>query len=333
MRVQLPMKRPGYRLIAILLTGAAAACGSDDDGAAPLPATPTAVVLCGGSGDVAEDCPASPTPTKTCPVVATATPPPEPVPAVVAPGMLTFVNNCPVDLTLYTSPTLPTPPPPLAANGGQTSVSISTLNAGGSYFVIPYPNLSADQCPDCDDWTALDPAPPTPAAVQREGWMWLGTNAIFAAYCNPNLSGRGICALQNNCCGPGMVQDGTFGTRFEFSPNAFAGNDFVNLSTNFGTAPCDPPPLCGSAGADPNNCVAVGASIFFNVPVNWTTNSACSYTTRGTRVTGLQCVTVDCPDAYQYPTDDKQCACSSGSERGYVVQYCPARSSMPSPPG
>ena len=74
--------------------------------------------------------------------------------------------------------------------------------------------------------------------------MWDSPNDTYAAYCNPNLSGRGICALQQNCCGPGMVQDGTFGTTWEFTPNGGGGNDYPDLSTNYGTGPTTPPNLC-----------------------------------------------------------------------------------------
>ncbi len=37
--------------------------------------------------------------------------------------------------------------------------------------------------------------------------------SIFCETRNPSLSGRGICALQHNCCGAGMVQDGPVGHR------------------------------------------------------------------------------------------------------------------------
>jgi hypothetical protein len=160
--------------------------------------------------------------------------------------------------------------------------------------------------------------------------MWMGTDATYAAYCNPSLSGRAICALQKNCCGAGMVQDGTFGTHWEFTPNGGGSNDFVNLSTNSGSGPRTPPKLCGP-GVDPNDCVNKAANIFYNVPVAWTTNLDCNFTSQGKKVKGLRCVSVDCPDAYTHPTDDKQAACPVNPTRGYAVQFCPAGSSMPTP--
>jgi hypothetical protein len=244
-------------------------------------------------------------------------------------GQVTFVNNCAVSLTLKSTggPQLGT----LAANGGQTSVAVSSFNQGGANVVMPYPNTSAAQCPAayCDGWTALGGPPGT---TQRQGFMWEGGNVGYAAYCNPNLSGRGICAQQQNCCGPGMVQDGTFGTHWEFTPNGGNGLDYPDLSTNYGSGPTSPPHLCPYP-QDPNDCVSAAANIFFNVPIKWTTNMACSFTSAGTQVMGLECLTVSCPDAYQHPTDDKQCACSSSPNRGYLVEFCPSGSPLPPTPG
>jgi hypothetical protein len=248
--------------------------------------------------------------------------------APIAAGKVTFLNSCTVGLTLRSSgPALGS----LAANGGQVSVDISAFNQGGQNVVMPYPNTTASQCPDayCDGWTALGGAP---GAVQRAGYMWMGTNATYAAYCNPSLSGRGICALQHNCCGPGMVQDGTFGTTWEFTPNGANSLDYPDLSTNYGSGPDSPPHLCPYP-ENPQDCVSAAANIFFNVPIKWTANVTCSFTSAKTQVTSLECLTVDCPDAYQHPTDDKQCACPATAGRGYLVEFCPAGSSMPAPPG
>ena len=237
-------------------------------------------------------------------------------------GQVKFVNSCKYSLTLNsTGPQLGT----LAARG-QKSVAISSFNQGGQNRIIAYPNLTDAQCPNCDGWTDLGGAPGT---IQREGWMWEGNDAKYAAYCNPSLSGRGICALQHNCCGAGMVQDGTFGTHFEFTPKGTPTNDFVNLSTNYGSGPHNPPNLCPKGG--PDDCVDKAAVIFYNVPIAWTTNLDCSFTTKGTQVKGGKCIAASCPDAYQHPTDDKQVACPVNASRGYVVTYCPAGSSMPSP--
>jgi hypothetical protein len=114
------------------------------------------------------------------------------------------------------------------------------------------------------------------------------------------LSGRGICALQKNCSGPGMVQDGTFGTHWEFTPNGGGTNDYVNLSTNAGSGPHSPPNLCPKGG--PDDCVTAAANIFYNVPIAWTTNQSCSFTSKKTQVKGLSCTSVGCSDAYQHPT-------------------------------
>jgi len=59
-----------------------------------------------------------------------------------------------------------------------------------------------------------------------------------------------------------MVQDGTFGTHFEFTPKGTLANDFVNLSTNYGSGPRSPPKLCDGPNVDPNDCMAKAAVIF-----------------------------------------------------------------------
>jgi len=237
-------------------------------------------------------------------------------------GQVKFVNSCKYSLTFNsTGPQLGT----LAA-GGQKSLPISSFNQGGQNRIIVYPNLAADQCPNCDGWTDLGGPPGT---KQREGWMWEGNDAKYAAYCNPSLSGRGICQAQGTCCGPKMTQDGTFGTHFEFTPKGTATNDFLNLSTNYGSGPHSPPNLCPTGG--PDDCVDKAAVIFYNVPIEWTTNENCSFSTKGTQVKGGKCLAANCPDAYQHPTDDKQVACPVSASRGYVVTYCPAGSSMPPP--
>lgn len=237
-------------------------------------------------------------------------------------GQVKFVNSCnyPLDFN-STGPQIGTLQP-----GGSKSIPFASFNQGGQNRIIPYPDLQDNQCPNCDDWTDLGGAP---GAKQREGWMWEGNDAKYAAYCNPSLSGRGICALQHNCCGKGMVQDGTFGTHFEFTPKGTPTNDFVNLSTNYGSGPHSPPNLCPKGG--PDDCVDKAAVIFYNVPIEWTTNENCSFTTKGTQVKSGKCVAANCPDAYQHPTDDKQVACSASSSRWYVVTFCPSGSSMPNP--
>ncbi len=238
-------------------------------------------------------------------------------------GQVKIVNSCKYSLTFNsTGPQIGT-----LAPGAQRSIAIASFNQGGQNRIIAYPNLADNQCPNCDGWTDLGGPPGT---KQREGWMWEGNDAKYAAYCNPSLSGRGICALQHNCCGTGMVQDGTFGTHFEFTPKGTPTNDFVNLSTNYGSGPHSPPKLCGN-GVNPDDCVDKAAVIFYDVPIAWTTNLDCSFTSKGTKVKGGKCTAASCPDAYQHPTDDKQVACSVNASRGYLVTYCPAGSSMPAP--
>ena len=154
--------------------------------------------------------------------------------------------------------------------------------------------------------------------------------AKYAAYCNPSLSGRGICAQQHNCCGKGMVQDGTYGTHFEFTPKGTPTNDFVNLSTNYGSGPHNPPKLCGSPGSNPDDCVTRQQSFF--TTCRWSgPPTRTAFSSKGTQVKGGKCLAASCPDAYQHPTDDKQVACPVNGSRGYLVTYCPSGSNMPNP--
>jgi hypothetical protein len=236
-------------------------------------------------------------------------------------GLVKLVNSCKYSLTFNSTG----PQIGKLAAGDQKSIAISSFNQSAQNRIIAYPNLTDNECPNCDGWTDLSGPPGT---TQRQGWMWEGNDAKYAAYCNPSLSGRDICRQQHNCCGAGMVQDGTFGTHFEFTPNA-GGNDFVNLSTNYGSGPHSPPNLCPKGG--PDDCVDKAAVIFYNVPIEWTTNLNCSFTKKGTQVKGGKCFAASCTDAYQHPTDDKQVACPVNAARGYVVTYCPAGSSMPNP--
>jgi hypothetical protein len=131
-----------------------------------------------------------------------------------------------------------------------------------------------------------------------------------------------------------------FGTKWEFTPFGSGGNDYVNLSTNAGKGPDTPPPLCGTSGPDTgcgvgtnaNDCVTADANIFYNVPIAWSTNRNCSFTSRGKQQKDFQCTDVLCPDAYQSPTDDKQVACTSNTNanhRGYLVTYCPDDHQLP----
>jgi len=155
--------------------------------------------------------------------------------------------------------------------------------------------------------------------------MWRAPNLLYAAYCQPTNAAAVQClsdGATTPCCGPKMNYDRTFGTHVEITPNTPSGNDFINLSTN-----SKPPQLCGP-GIDPNNCVLPSANIFFNVAVQVEMSGGdCSCGTLNQR-SKLQCLAVDCTDAYTYPTDPKQCGCSSGGNRGYTVTYCPDQNSQ-----
>lgn len=165
--------------------------------------------------------------------------------------------------------------------------------------------------------------------VQRAGFMWEAPNLLFAAYCQPTNAAAKQCTSNSGtpCCGSNMNFDKTFGTTWEITPFDATGNDFINLSTNYGTGPHSPPTVC--TGVD---CVTVSANIFFNVPIEIEmSGGACSCNSLGSR-TSIACTSVSCTDAYRHPTDPKQCACSSGGNHGYLVTYCPDGSPLPTVP-
>lgn len=246
-------------------------------------------------------------------------------PALPDAGKVIFFNNCDLSVKLM-SPDLAAVDGNVIAAGEHESLSIDELNANSPNVVMVAPVTSKAQCGriQCKDWTAVQPN-----TVQREPSMWQGDNKLYAAYCQPTNAAAVQCLADpatTPCCGPNMNYDRTFGTHLEITPNTPVGNDFVNLSTN-----SKPPALCD--GTNPDNCVLPSANIFFNVPIRVDMSGGdCSCGTLNQR-SQLQCLAVDCTDAYTYPTDPKQCACSSGNQRGYTVTYCPDQNSqLPSIP-
>lgn len=265
--------------------------------------------------------------------------PPEPVD-----GQLTIYNNCstPIKIMSPTSSTIngttlqsyASAQYPTAAGGGLGQ------NTPNTFLFAPITSDAQCAQAQCGNWTDIQ------ATGQRMGYMWMNNatnnppghdNLVFAAYCQPTNAAAGQCATTSStpCCGSQMNYDKTFGTTFEITPNGgtTSDQDFIDLSTNFGSGPTAPPTLCGTPGADPNNCVTATANIFFNVPIqvittltnNQPPNPQCTYPQGGT---SLSCTAVNCPDAYQYPEDTKQVACPAGT--GYVVTLCPGASQLPS---
>ncbi|EGV19692.1 glycoside hydrolase 64/thaumatin family protein [Thiocapsa marina] len=236
-------------------------------------------------------------------------------------GKVILFNNCALPLKLMSDTNAAIDGNVLQA-GEQETFPIGELHAGSPNTILVAPVTTRDQCGDlaCEDWTAVQPN-----RVQREPGMWEDPNLTYAAYCQPTNAAAAQCSsdpAETPCCGPNMNYDKTFGTHLELTPD-FQGQDFVNLSTN-----AMPPLLCGP-GVDPNNCVTASANIFFNVPIHVDmAGGDCACDSLGNR-SQLICTTVSCEDAYQYPLDPKQCACSSGGQRGYTVTYCPEGSPLP----
>lgn len=258
-------------------------------------------------------------------------------PAPVA-GQLTIYNNCAVPIKLMA--------PGNTTIDGTTirsydSIAYTTASGGGltqnaaNAFMFA-PITSDDQCTlaQCGNWTDINSA-----NGQRKGYMWMdnssnsppgNNNLVFAAYCQPTNAAAGQCTSTSStpCCGSSMIFDKTFGTTFEITPNGGKSNDqdFIDISTNFGSGPNSPPALCGTPGANSKNCVSATANIFFNVPIDVATSNsaACTFPQGGS---GLSCTGVSCTDAYQYPEDNKQANCPAGT--GYVVTLCPGTNQLP----
>ena len=249
-------------------------------------------------------------------------------------GDVTLYNRCDVPLKFMA------PSNPATLNGivipskGHRDLSIARdLNTGRNNTILVAPQTNASQCvaAQCPSWTDVQYQPFPNNQTQRAGFMWESPNEVQAAYCQATNAGAKQCSADGQsspCCGPNMNFDSTFGTLWEITPHS-GNQDFINLSTNYGTGPNSPPTLCSAAGADPDDCVAVNANIFFNVPVKIEMHGgACSCGSLASQ-RSIECLEASCPDAYQHPTDPKQCVCSSGGKRAYLVTYCPQGSPLP----
>lgn len=253
-------------------------------------------------------------------------------------GQLMLYNHCvtPIKIMSPTSHAIDgsTLPPygslvyPTGSGGGLSQ------NAANTFMFVPITSDAQCALVNCGNWADIQ------AAGQRMGYMWMNNapnqppgnnNLTYAAYCQPTNAAVGQCTTTATtpCCGSQMNFDRTFGTTFEITPKGGAGldQDFVDLSTNYGASPTSPPTLCSANGADPDNCVSETANIFFNVPirVDMSNSAGCTFPQGGS---SLGCTDVACPDAYQYPVDNKQVACPAGT--GYVVTLCPGTHQLPS---
>ena len=209
-------------------------------------------------------------------------------------------------------------------------------NAPNTFLFAPITSDAQCQQLACQNWSDIQ------AAGQREGYMWgnnppHNNNLTFAAYCQPTSAAAQQCATLGGatttspCCGSQMVYDNTYGTTFEITPNGGTNlnQDFVDLSTNYGSGPESPPPLCN--GSNPTDCVTAQANIFFNIPVQVqmvnpaTPSQTCAFPPGNTNT--LTCTQASCSDAFQYPTDAKLATCQSGT--GYVVTLCPGSNQLP----
>ena len=251
---------------------------------------------------------------------------------------LTVYNGCATPIKIM-SPTNSTIDGVVLGVGEPMSWSTASgglnQNAHNTFLVAPV--TTTTQCTQiaCQNWTDIQ------TSGQRMGYMWendLGhqNNLLYAAYCQPTNAAANQCTNTSTtpCCGSQMVYDKTYGTTFEITPNAgtSANQDFVDLSTNYGSGPSSPPALCPPSGG--TNCVTASANIFFNIPINvqmkppGAPTPTCAFPPGATNT--LTCTSASCSDAYQTPTDAKQAVCPQST--GYVVTLCPSGSPLPAIP-
>ena len=253
------------------------------------------------------------------------------------PATLTIFNGCvtPIKIMSPTNSTIDG-----RVLNPSESINLSTANGGGLHqnahntFMLA-PVTTTSQCTKiaCQNWSDIQ------ASGQRMGYMWGNdpphqNNLLYAAYCQPTNAAAKQCTdtTLTPCCGSHMVYDKTYGTTFEITPNGGTSfnQDFVDLSTNYGSDPSTPPPLCPNP-KEPKNCVASHANIFFNVPIQvqmkppGTPTPTCLFPPGATNT--LSCTSVSCTDAFQNPTDGKLARCPGAT--GYVVTLCPAGSPLP----
>ena len=278
---------------------------------------------------------------------------------------LTFKNSCPYDVLIKyktgcphttdgapcfgTQPAILTQnqqPVRLAPNGVTAAFDLATdsqLNNGQGLVFVGYlvqdPTdalAGKDFCPMdtrggvCGGWGTQ------PINNSPQSWIG-GDNPKYAAFCNPKNLGNS----QTGCCqdkSPDFnnwavvydqttsdcvnydqhqvnILDMTWGTHFELTTASGATTfDSLDISTNF--------KLPGAG------------NVFFNIPVSITATASsaqphnCWHSVAGQQQDvqfPYQCLTADCTNAYQTPTDAEQngaqLQCNPGTS--YTVEYCP----------
>ena len=251
------------------------------------------------------------------------------------PGKLIVYNNCTLPVKLM-SPTNPSIDGTVLDNLEKDVLDLAKdFNGNQANAILAAPVTTTDQCMavDCSTWQDILYSPPPPNGAtntkQRTGSMYEGANLTFGTYCQPTNAAAAQCTDNSGtpCCGPNMNYDKSFGTQWEITPFGFGGNDTIDISTNYGSGPNTPPFLCPMGG--PDDCVTASANIFYNVPISIEMSGGfCSCGDLGSQQS-IQCTEISCQDAFQHPTDNKNCSCSSGGQRGYVITYCPAGSPLP----
>ena len=240
----------------------------------------------------------------------------------IQPGKLTFCNCCDHDITVFQKQGIPLIQ--LSKHGGSDSFDLNQLGSGRAYYANVETTDAECSALACDSWGDTLKNPP-PASYNIG--QWTGQYLSRSTFCSPPLSKLQVCQTQNNCCGSNLAHSG-WGSLFAISVGK---QDFLNFSTN---AKCDWV-LGNNIGQ--NQCGYDFNSIQFNVPMRLKViNQTCVLGTKRKLITSLECLDVNCSDAFQYPQDDKQVACPSvgnvNPQRGYLLEYCPANTSLPNIP-
>ena len=240
-------------------------------------------------------------------------------PAIV-PGQVVFYNGCNHDLIIRPNTGLANFT--LDMNGGTKSFTLAQV--GSNQFFFAAVKTSQQECNNlnnCIDWGNTLQNPKCHDVAQ-----WTGNNLVFATYCNAVLANAQACN-QGTCCGPNLKTDAAWGSLFEINiETSDNSQDSPDISTN-SNCTC-------STSPGPAECL-LGNPIFFNIPFKWTTNQSCHAGWSTTPVSGAECLTADCADAYTWPEDSKQVTCpltplpTPNPNRGYLIQYCPDGHQLP----
>lgn len=224
---------------------------------------------------------------------------------------LTLMNSCkyPVSINLNSQNKPVQTFTILSGNSALYDLNTDLSQNGSNAFhavLAPPPGQGLCSSRNCNTWSKqLQKTPAT-----GYGSNWQGKWEKYANVCQATMAAAGQCPSsggQSTCCGSSIIQDGTFGSLFEITPNGYSSNDYIDISTNYSSA----------SGPSPFT------PVFFSVPfmVSFSGSACISNNISIPTSSPLVCLHANCKSAYQYAIDPKQLACPNSDT--YTVTYCP----------